>query len=258
MASNMSTIGFAFQGEHEFQNTMVRLAEAARERLSCSAGEYAIWRSRTGVEIWFHLQAVSAGSEGERGIDGLTPFFEGSHATTLAVDTMISRPGDNAFEGAFSGWVGGDDEAGSYPLVFDAVDFAAHRDRALPATWNVRLSAFARELKAFASVEDYYDARGDEPSFAPQAFVPIGLFAAASEEDDGGRLPPSSQALLTGRVLETQLLRNEETGRAFHWLSVESLGATLDVVADPDIVSGEIVAGGTVEVVCLLFGRILD
>jgi hypothetical protein len=39
---------------------------------------------------------------------------------------------------------------------------------------------------------------------------------------------------------------------------VESLEATFDILADPDVVVGEIVQGGTVEVACLLFGRFVQ
>lgn len=258
MASNMSTLGFTFTSEQQFQDAMVSLADRASERLSCPAGDYAIWRSRSGAEIWFHLSPQGSLPGGERGIEGLTPYFEGTQATELVIDDAYRRPGDNAFEGAFSGWVGGDAESGAYPLVFDAVDFSARSDRALPFTSRVRLTGFAREVQAFATEADYHASKTDEPAFAAKAFIPIGLFAAASDESADEVRAPSSQALLTGRVLETRRLDNEETGNGFLWLQVESLDATFDIVADPTIVTGELVAGATVEVLCVMFGRLLD
>jgi hypothetical protein len=43
-----------------------------------------------------------------------------------------------------------------------------------------------------------------------------------------------------------------------HWLLVESLEATFDIVADPEVVLGEITAGGTIEAAVMMFGRLLE
>jgi len=48
------------------------------------------------------------------------------------------------------------------------------------------------------------------------------------------------------------------TGHSFHWLLVETLEATVDILADPEIVAGDVTKGGTVEVACLLFGRLVQ
>jgi hypothetical protein len=280
MASNLSTIGLVFKDEAEFASAMVALAGEARERLSCSGGEYAIWRSRTGAEVWFQFSPSGDGNESE--IIGLTPFYEGQSEVAVRVTEAYSRPGDTALEGAFMAWVAdgpGDadclessgewdgeqaGQAGGFPLVFDAVDFAAHAERQQPFACRVRLTGFAREVHAYPSADDYAEAQDRVPQFAPQAFVPVGMFAAAAggesaddESRDAGE-PPSSAALLTGEVVEHAILTNETSGRPFHWLLVRSFAADFDIVADPEVVSGEIVGGATVEVACLLFGRLLD
>lgn len=257
MASNMSTIGFSFASDDEFRDTMIRLVTEAREYHACPPGEYAIWRSRTGAEIWFHIEGSDEVGVNERAIAGLTPFYEGGHTTQVVVTDVVRRPGYNTFEGALQGKLGGTTDHAGTPLVFDAVNFAGYCDRTLPARWRVRLSGFAREVKAYADEAAYYAAQTREPAIAAKAFIPIGMLAAASsEQPEHG--PPSSQALLTGRVIEARMLENEATGRRFQWLTVESLDVPFDVVADPEVIDGEIVAGGTVEVVALLFGRIMD
>ena len=125
------------------------------------------------------------------------------------------------------------------------------------------MSGFARELKCFASTQDYLADSEDrpEPRFSATAFIPIGLFAAAEADHASGgknQPAPSSNALLTGRIAEHRLFTNEATNRDFHWLLIESLEATFDLIADPQIVKGEIVPGGTIETTCTLFGRFLD
>ena len=267
MASNLSTIGFIYADEEAFRTAMTRYAADTMLQADFPAGSYGIWRARAGAEIWFHF---GKGDDGTTEIFGLTPFFEGQSDIQLKITGPISRDGDTPFEGAFTGWVNpGDDGEGRYPLVFDAVDFALNETSAWPAVRRVRLVGFARDVAAFGGEAAYYAARktdngSDSPAFAAQAFVPAGLFIAAeldaSNGEAEGAFPsaPSSEALLTGRIVEHQHCTNEATGRPFVWLLVESLDATFDIVADPAVITGEIIDGGTIEAAVWLFGRFLD
>ncbi len=268
MSGNLSCIGFSFAPEvveEAFTGAVERMANEATERLSCNAGDYAIWRSRSGAEVWVHLTPGDAG--GEREIVGLTPFFEGRSEVPVRLVEHVRREDDNAFEGAWSAWIAPDEDgAGSYPMVLDAVDWAARSDEPLPRDATLRIACFARELTAFAS-ETAFLAAPHPVELAAQAFIPIGLFAAADTEardadEDGARTqplpPPTSTGLFTGRVLEHVTLVNEMMGLPFEWLLVESLDATFDVVADPAVVSGAITVGGTVQVAGWLVGRVLD
>ena len=69
--------------------------------------------------------------------------------------------------------------------------------------------------------------------------------------------PPSSNALLTARVVEHTTLTNEVTGAAFHWFLVQTADATFDILADPVLVPPGISAGTLLQVGCLFFGRIV-
>lgn len=258
MASTLSSIGFVFEDEAEFTAAMVGLAGEARERLPVEGGEYAIWRSRTGAEIWFQF---APGTEGADEIIGLTPFFEGMSEIPVKVTGLVRRPDDTPLEGAFMAWIAPDQAAsgseGSYPLVFDAVDFAAHGTRPLPEVRRVRLTGFAREISAFASEEAYKD-RTPPPTFPARSIVSMGMITAAVEGRESDKLPPSSLFMLSGVVRGAGILTNEVTGRGFFWLVVESVDATFDILADPEVVTGDIVQGGTVQVTCVLIGRFLD
>lgn len=263
MASNLSTIGFVFADEESFRNAMMTCASDASVRLPCPNGNYGIWRSRTGAEVWFHL---AEGEDGKTEIFGLTPFFEGQSDVPLKITGPITRDGDNPFEGALTGWVSPDAESeGSYPIVFDAIDFAALNEAVWPDVRHVRLTGFAREVQAFASDEAYYAARGtpdaEHPKLAAHAFIPVGLFAIAQTGDEADEAPPpsaDSSALLTGKVLEHRTFTNEASGNPFVWMLVESLEATFDVIADPAVVTGDIIDGGTIEAAVWMFGRMLD
>lgn len=261
MASNLSTIGFHFATPEAFQSEMLGCAGEASAQIDCLSGCYAIWNARSGAQIWFHC---APNESGPAEILGLTPFFEGKSEVVLGLRRTRVREGDNAFEGAFEAVVNPQDDApeGSYPLVFDAVDFALSGGLALPARMTVRLCAFAREIQAYADAEAYVAAQSssdEKPALAPQAFIPIGMFSARAEGADTPEDATDVDAtvLFTGRVLEHTPLVNERTGRPFVWLLVQTYDATLDVIADPAVIAGDVAEGGTVSVSAYLFGRLL-
>jgi len=260
MASNLSTIGFVFPDEEAFRTAMAACAADASKGLACEGGEYGIWHSPTGAEIWFHIGEIEGGAVE---IFGLSPFFEGKSDVRVRVSRLIRRNSDNLFEGAVHAWVNpADTDGGTYPIVFDAVDFAARAACELPAVRRVRLAAFARQMRAFPDEAAFLDALSASGGvrLASRAFIPTGLFQppAGPEGGESVAAAPQSTALLTGQVVDHAPLKNERTGREFCWLTVETLDAVLDVVADPEIVSGDIVTGGTIEATALMFGRFLD
>ncbi len=262
MASNLETIGLGVTDRQEFEKLVTSLAEAAREGLATPVGDYAVWRSRSGAEVWLHIgPADSDGDNATREIQGLTPFFDGTSEVTLNVTARVNRPDDNAFEGAYHAWLCGPDtpageEEGSYPIVFDAVDYAAFSTQNLPAQCRARICGFCRELSAYPDEAAFSAAQTDGPGFAAQSFFPVGLFADAAETG-GATATPSSNALINGIVKSHRELVNEFTNQPFHWLEVESLEAKYDILAAPGVVKGEIVEGGIVQAACWLFGRIL-
>lgn len=262
MSGSLAAIGFIFDDAIAFRDAMQELAEDASLRLASEAGDYAIWRGASGAEIWFHLAAPAAG--GEREILGLVPFFEGNGS--IAVELTRKAPGATPHEGSFHAWLDAEgDGDGGYPIVFDAVDYAAQQGLPLPRRVQLRLAGFAHELQAFASAEALHAASDLAPPLATQAFLPLGLFAAAATaiEDaapacDVTATSASSLALLTGHIVDWRRHDDAESDQAFHWLRIESLAATYDIVADPAVVRGQIRIGGVARVTCSLAGRVLD
>lgn len=254
MPSNLASIGFEFADAEAFQVAMIELAGKVGEQIDCAAGSYALWRSPTGAQVWFHLGVFATG-ESDADIMGLTPFFEGQSEVALEIQACQQRAGDNAFEGCCKAWVCGADGAQVYPLQFDAVDFAAIPERALPYRGTWRLVGFVHELTAYkddAAFAQASAADGEGIQLATRAFIPIGMFGTGETEGDA---EPSSEALLTGHIVEHHELVNEVTGRHFHWLIVDSLEARFDLVAAPEAVSGPLTPGSAVKVMCCFFGR---
>ncbi|MEO1543780.1 MAG: hypothetical protein AAFR75_07160 [Pseudomonadota bacterium] len=276
MVSNMSSLGFSIADEGELEALVVKLAAEASAGLGTNVGDYRIWRSRTGAELWFHVagSASENGGPNEREIVGLTPFFEGKSNVTVNITNHFQRENDTPFEGAIQAWVIADPTAnlngsgghasdetadddlddGVYPIIFDCVEYAAHSASTVPAKCNVRLTGFAREVAAYETETAFDEAQKSSPHpLAAQSFFPVGMFAAASGENQ----TPSSHAMFAGEVIEASEFVNEHTQGRYQWMLVKSLDATFDVVADPTCITGEITPGAIVQVACWLFGRVL-
>ncbi len=263
MGGNLSTLGFVFESEEEYFEDMARLATEARQRLAVSPGDYAIWRSRTGAEIWFHLGGTRL-ADGTLSVDeilGLSPFFGDGADVQIRLERQVLRPDDNAFEGAFAGWVDPDrqGETLAYPLVFDAVDFAAHASRAPPLTVSVRLCGFVRTIAVYADDAAFLAAGSETAGLSPRSVLPIGLLSAAAS----GKLLetpmiPSSHVLVNGVVSDHAILRNETTGIDFHKFAVVSDQATYVMVADAERMPASFEDGMIASVACWLMGRIMD
>ena len=92
MVSNLETIGLGVNDRAGFEKLVTGLAEAAREGLSTPVGDYAVWRSRSGAEVWLHIAPASSdGPDAVREILGITPFFDGSSKVPLNVTERINK-----------------------------------------------------------------------------------------------------------------------------------------------------------------------
>jgi hypothetical protein len=249
MASHMSSIGFAVQSERHFGD-LVNHAIRHGAMFESANGAYIWWVAGRGVELWIQIDAG-------QNVVGLNPHFRRTSRMAMALTARVARPEESPLEGAFHAWANpaaGDPESGDYPLVFDAPDFDLYRQLPLPHFTHVQLAAFAHELSAFPDEAAYYAAQTDEPKWAAAAFVPTGLFHPA----DGNGSTPPAHALLAGRVVQHEPIRNPYSGQRFQWARVYTLGGEIDVVADPAIVAGDITTGGVIRGSFWLSGRLLE
>lgn len=255
MASNLSTIGFVFADQSAYVSTLLPLAEHAGGWLECGPGAYGVWRSRTGAEIWFHLQRQA---DGQTEIQGLTPFFNGETSVEVAITSTHKNDGDNAFEGTITAWVNPTEDGtdGDYPVVFDAVDFAALDATTLPLTRAVHLVGFCRDLRGFVDMdayEAYCNETGEtELRMAAAAFIPVGMFPSPS----GTGTLATSKAYFTGRVETVSSYINEATNQEFVTAVIETYGMRIDIVADPAVIDGPLQVDGMALVSAHIFGRI--
>ena len=142
-----------------------------------------------------------------------------------------------------------------FPFVFDVPDRDLHGEFVLPAHRKVQLTAFAHELDIYENEEEFARKQEEEApgqiKFAPESFMPIGLFG-----DEGAE--PRAEALFTGKVLRGGWIRNDASGQFFYWMLVQTLGCEIDVVADRRLIGEqEVREGSIVSGTFWLSGRLL-
>ena len=250
MPNHFTSIGFPIHDEASY-GRYAELAWESGSRQDTPGGAYVRWRAGAGAELWLQLD------EQER-VTGMTPHFTGRVRRRVAVTRVGRRPEESPLDGGMHGWSnpsGDDPESGEYPLVFDLPDFDRVGALALPAMVEVQLAAFAHEVTVHESDEAFAAAQSMQPAFAPESFIPSGLFPVA-EGDTAA--PPRAEAIFAGHVRESELRTNAVTGAAFRWARVHSYGGELDVVMDPELVSGDIPAGAVLHGSFWLSGRLPD
>ena len=249
MPSHFSTIGMPVESAEDLEQLCERAAEDAEE-ISCPAGRYIRWSSAQGAELWMQV-------DNSNELVGVTPYFHARSEFVVGITTEINRPDETALEGAVHGWAEpqeDDPESGICPVVFDLVDKGWYQPFAFPFVSKVRLSAFAHDLDLHDSEEAYFAAQDGEMKFAAESFIPSGLFSF--DEEDPGQ--PQSIALFSGHILEADRLSNPLTGFDYFRFCVQTLGGTIDVLADPELVGKQPIVGGVLSGTFWLCGRILE
>lgn len=225
-----------------------QVAEEA-EVIEVSEGLYLKWSSEAGAQIWLHVD-----HDGD--LIGMVPHFAGASRVSTRITARVQQPDAPALDGAFHAWAAPDKhglEDGAYPFVFDSPDFCRHGALTLPRLASVQVAAFAHEISAYDSVGAFEEAQDGDVKFAPQSFIPSGLF-----KPEGGQTePPEAYGIFTGVVVQSIGKKNEATGQPFHWALVESLGGSFDVVVDPELLDTEPKVGGVVSGSFWLSGLVL-
>jgi hypothetical protein len=247
MPSHFASIGFHAETEEEF----LALAEqvvAKCTTLEVPNGRYLRWTSDCGAELWLRVDSWNE-------LAGMKPHFAGQPGMRAGLTCRVRQPDCSDLDGGFHAWAepaAKQPEKGIYPFVFDTPDYDRHDRLRLPSLADVQVAAFAHSLVAFDSEDAFQDAQDPEARFPVESFIPAGLFSPDGTPTD----PPVAFAVLSGRVLATQLHENPITGALFAWARLRTLGGELDLVVEPEVVRGEMKRGGVVTGSFWLSGRL--
>ena len=243
MPNHFLAIGFAVRDQDELDELATRVIEHG-ETVRVGPGEYHRWAPGGGPEVWVQV----AGGE----VIGLTPHFNGSSALRVGIVGRVFLPDDSTLEGHLYAWANppadGPLDGGDYPFVFAVPDYRALDGMRVPTAARVQVAAFAHELELYATEEAYLAAQDPEMVFAPESFIPAGMFGEEGEE-------PEPLALINGTVLAAER-RVNPAGEGFWWIHLRTLGGEVEVVAEEELVAEPPVVGGVASGEFYLTGRV--
>lgn len=245
--SNLSDIGFSVRTEEEFTVLLERAYESG-QKLHTEKGFYVRYADLSGAELWLQFDE-------QHELIGMNPHFRGKSRVQLGLTEAVIRE-QSQLDGGWVAWSNpsedSDPESGDFPLVFDTPDFRLSKVSA-PGTYTVQLTAFSQEIEFFDSEESFSSAQANEEiPFATKSLIPVGLIGRNTEE------APEAQVLLTGIVTEVEERKNQFSGQVFLCVSLDTLGLSIDLVVDSNMLTTEPHAGGVIQCQAWLSGQVLD
>ena len=247
MPSHYSSIGFPAETVEEIEALALEVIDLTKT-FNCPKGRYLRWASGEGAELWLQMDE-------DYNLIGVTPFFQKKSVVNVGITSVLHRKDDTVLEGAIRGWVNpkhNNPRLGAFEFVCDVVDIGRYPNLDLPFISPIRLSAFAYNLDSFSSLEAFQSSEVGQGKSDPESFVPSGLMKTGA----GTSLLQESYAEISGRVVETAVLRNTHSHREYHWILVRTDGGIADMVCDPALVNEPITPGGIVSGYCWLCGQI--
>ncbi len=248
MPSHFTSIGFPAESVEEIEALALKVIADTRT-FNCPKGRYLRWASGEGAELWLQMDEAY-------NLIGVTPFFQKKSVMNVSITRVFHREDDTVLEGAIRGWVNPkhhNPQIGAFEFVCDVVDIGRYPNLDVPLISPIRLSAFAYNLDVFSSLEAFHASETGQGKPNPESFVQSGL----TKMGERTSLLPESYADISGRVVETAILRNSHTNQEYYWVLVRTEGGIIDVVCDPTLVAEPITSGDIVSGYFWLCGEIL-
>lgn len=253
MASHFSTLGMPLAGEEDFAALAQRAGPLAQP-IGLANGAYFHWSDSSGAELWLQVNGANE-------FTGMNPHFTGPGRVLTRLVARVRPEKAGEFDGGFYAWADPDadketpsaSDAGLYPFVFDSPEFARLAPLDLPISLPMQIAAFAHEVEAYETAEDFEAAQVGESKLAAVCFIPSGLFRPDGTEET----LPEARAIIAGTVLAAERRTNGLTGRDFFTVLVQSHGGTFDCVVDPALLAELPPVGGVLAGSFWLSGRVV-
>jgi len=220
--THFDNVGFSVPDRGRL-TALIRRTAREGSPLDSPHGRYYRWAPGAGIELW-------VGVDANRELTAFNPHLSGQGRLMVRVD-RTERDRQAPMNGRTHGWAVRDGRD-LFGVVIDVPDFDfLQAEVSRPATLAFQVAAFAHELHVFEDEAAFLASGADRP---PRSFEPVPM-----EEDE----PERTDFLIAGLVVRTELRENPVTGARFHWALVDTVGGTVDLVADPEVMSGPPVEG---------------
>ena len=213
--SHLSDIGFGFSGPEEFLRFVEQIANLeSNTSFASDDGFYNLWTPGAGVELW-----VCANEDLQ--LAGCSLHFAGD-GRMQAYITQSYPVVDSNLRGTIYAWLTPEDETNPYtgrtPLAAAVPMFNCISEVAL------RFPLVTLQITGF--VEGFLECFDPSSEFAPEATLEPPWFG-------NPEMQPEPNAVIAGTIVTANLLTNPETEKEFWHVLVDTMGGTVDLVADP-------------------------
>jgi len=247
VTDHLAALGIGSSSVEERQNQVRRILKESKAHSQRADSMTLRWQDPSGAELWIYVDESGT-------MKSVQPHFAGGPRIRLELQAIVERPEVSPYDGGFLGLTqeGGSNPSlgGGFPMVFDAPDFPDVKDAFLTAKHDVELAGFAVELNVYPTEEAFREAQPDLKPLGVPAFLPAGMVAQV----EGGQ--PTAHALMVGRVLESERVTNQLSGREIIRLQMETPAGPMDLIVDPDLVEGLPEVGFVLQAGAWLSGRI--
>jgi hypothetical protein len=247
VADHLAALGIGSTSAEERLNQVRSILKASRPHSQREDSMTLRWRDPSGAELWIYVDTSGA-------MKSVQPHFAGGPRIRMELQAILERPEISPYDGGFLclTQTGGANPTlgGGFPVVFDAPDFPDVREAILTAKHEVELAGFVVELNLYDSEEAFREGQPELKPLGVPAFIPAGMVSQA----EGAT--PTAHALMVGRVLDAQFVRNELTGMEFLRLRMETPAGPMDLAVDPNMVPELPPPGHILQVGAWLSGRL--
>jgi hypothetical protein len=244
-----------------------------KRRVACPDGEYRVWRSGAGAEIWMHYPkrrsrpsrgpAKPDASEARRPFDpiddlmGLSVVHAGASSVRMRLARALRVSQDNPLDGVCIATLPSRREGEkAIAFTFELLGFGNERTAA-GSDARVQLTGLAQKVWAFRNEAEYL---ANTPS---RRLIGRGAIA----DVNAGELPdvpliyrpkPGTLWLVTGEVRRSIRLVNPVTSQPYYWIDLATDRGNIDLVTSPGVIEGDISDGHTLQAVVAMAGRVLE
>jgi hypothetical protein len=247
VADHLAALGIGSSSAEERQEQVRRILKESKPHSQRADSMTLRWHDSSGAELWIYVDQSGT-------MKSVQPHFAGGPKIRLEIQAILERSEVSPFDGGFLGLTqeGGSNPSlgGGFPIVFDAPDFPDVKGVFLTAKHDVELAGFAVELNIYSTEEAFREAQPDLKPLGVPAFVPAGMMA----QMEGGT--PTAHALMVGRALETERVKNELTSLEFIRIQMETPAGPIDLIVDPGMLDDLPENGHIIQAGAWISGRI--
>lgn len=271
MCTRLHAIGFPCEMDRRTAQFLSDASLNAKRRVRSQRGEYRIWRSTAGAEIWLHYASPTqrqpgAGAAKPASSETFDPIgalsgFSVTHAGDSDIRMQLARtlgiapanPLDGIGIATLESRVDGE---GPIAFTFEMLNYAGER-LVRGADVRLQVTAIAHRLWAFASERDYLAALPSERLIAKGCIADV----TPGEVPDVPlvyRPKPGALWLLTGDIKRSVRLVNSVTSRPYYLICLATNRGQFDVIANPDTIEGDVSTGHVMQVLASVTGRVIE